>query len=578
MENRPDETQFLQSVYNPVLAVDSVGKIIYCNPASEKILDRSADKIIGTQIDEILQASQLTRVAKSGKTETTQTIVIRGRTYLTNRSPILSEGKVIGAVAVLQDISELDAISSELESTKLIAEELDAIFQSSYDGIYVTDGSGKTVRVNQAYERITGIKKEEVLGKKMRDLVKQGFFDESVTLKALESGNIESLVQTVKTGKTLMVTGTPIHNKEGKIKLVVTNVRDVTELSRLQEKLEVMNKFYSEKEIELKQLKDKINKESKYIFVSKKMVELKQMAIRLAQVDSTILIQGESGVGKEVFADLIHENSPRNSHPFIKLSCAAIPENLLESELFGYMPGSFTGAHRKGKIGIFEAANNGTVFLDEIGELSLGLQTKFLRVLQERKMFKIGDTSPIQVNVRIIAATNRNLQEMVTSNLFRQDLFFRLNVVPVTIPPLRERKEAIIQFIYYFLEKCNKKFGFNKQIAQNVCDLLIDYDWPGNVRELENIIERIVVTTANDIISTDNLPSIIKNPQNSFNLPSLEDHSLKAIVEDIESRVITEMLIKHQTTRKVAQILRINQSTVVRKAQKYNIPLNSIKK
>lgn len=563
----------MQAAHNPVLAVDDTGVITYCNLACEKIMRRPADEIIGHHIDQILQKSHLPRVAKSGIKEPTQTIEIEGNIYLSNRSPIIIDGKVIGAVAVLQEISELEAISSELKSTRMIAEELDAIFNSSFDGIYVTNGTGTTIRVNTAYERITGIRREEVLGKNMQDLVDEGFFNESVTLKALKSGQTESLMQTVKTGKTLMVTGTPIRDDDGQIILVVTNVRDVTELSRLQHKLEAVHRSYSEREIELKQLKASIDKDSKRIFVSKKMAELKQFAIRLAQVDSTVLIQGESGVGKEILADLIHENSNRSDQPFIKISCAAIPENLLESELFGYAPGAFTGAHKDGKIGIFEACHGGTVFLDEIGELTLGLQAKFLRVLQEQQIFRIGDTTPIKVDVRIIAATNRNLEEMIIAKEFRSDLFFRLNVVPVNIPPLRERKEAIIHFIYHFVEKCNHKYGFSRQVSQEVCDLLIAYDWPGNVRELENVIERIVVTTPGDIIHVENLPSRIRQIEADSHLPNLERQSLKKAVAIIESRMISEAIERYNTTRKAARILGVDQSTIVRKAKRYGIKL-----
>ncbi|MBU0971223.1 MAG: sigma 54-interacting transcriptional regulator, partial [Proteobacteria bacterium] len=480
--------------------------------------------------------------------------------------------EILGAVAVLQDISELELISTELEYTRKLTSELTAIIESSFDGIYVTDGNAKTIRVNRAYERITGIKREELLGRTMYELVDEGYFNESVTLRVLDTGQPESIVQEIKTGKTVMVTGTPITDENDDIHLVVTNVRDVTELHRLQRELKTMESLQTHYREKLQRLKDVSG--SGYIIQSKKMGDVYDLAMRLAQVDSTVLIQGESGVGKEVVANLIHSGSTRKDKPFLKISCAAIPENLLESELFGYAPGAFTGAHKNGKPGLFEMSHQGTLLLDEMGEMPLGLQAKLLRVVQEKQCVRIGSSRPVTVDVRILAATNRDIEAMVHKKEFRKDLFFRLNVVPVHVPPLRERKEAIVSFILHFLDRYNKKYDFKKQIDSGAMEIFYNYSWPGNVRELENLVERVVVVTPGQIITSDNLPSGMKEITEKYPDPVFQHESLKAALANHEKAILTQVLYEHKSTRKAARILGVDQSTVVRKAKRYQIPLS----
>ena len=331
-----------------------------------------------------------------------------------------------------------------------------------------------------------------------------------------------------------------------------------------------MQTLHSHYEVELKSLRHD-DGDGKYVIRSKRMLEVKALALRVAQVDSTVLIHGESGVGKEMVAELIHNNGKRNKHPFIKINCASIPESLLESELFGHAPGAFTGASSKGKAGLFEAAHKGTIFMDEVGEMPLPLQSKLLRVLQEKEITRVGDRKPITVDVRIITATNRDLEAMVQEKSFRKDLFFRLNVVPVHVPPLRERHEAIVPLIYHFLGKYNKRFGFSRQLDPEVVDMLTGYAWPGNVRELENVIERMVVVTAGEVIGAGEVPETIRRPASSQVLPKLSGRSLREILDEVEAAAIGEALKTHGSTRKAAQALGINQSTVVRKATRYGL-------
>ncbi|ACL02989.1 PAS modulated sigma54 specific transcriptional regulator, Fis family [Desulfatibacillum aliphaticivorans] len=562
---------FLDSIYNPVVAIDAEGLVIFCNKSLAKVSGKSVEEILGKPIGDLFEDSQLIRIIRTGKAESTQKVRLGGKVYMTNRTPIFMGGRIVGATAVLQDISELEAISNELEHTRRISMELDAIIESSFDGIYVTDGEGRTLRVNKAYERTTGIRREDVVGHTMAELVEQGFFNESVSMRVLENRKGESLVQKVKTGKTVMVTGTPIFDDKGEISLVVTNVRDVTELYNLQNELgrmEVLRTWY---ENELEQLRESAGAAPSVVIRSKKMKEVHELAMRLARVDATVLVQGESGVGKEIFADLIHTNSPRKDKPFVKISCAAIPEQLLESELFGYEAGAFTGAKAKGKAGIFESADGGTIFLDEIGEMPLSLQAKLLRVLQDKKIMRVGANHSMDVDIRILAATNRDLSQMVHKGAFRNDLYFRLNVVPVVIPPLRERKEAIVNFAYHFLEKYNRKYGFAKQIAPDVLDILYDYDWPGNVRELENTVERMVVVTKGDVIEPADLPEKLRIAPKSGLAHALGGGSLKSALEGLEREILQQALETHGSTHKVAKALGVNQSTVVRKLQRYGI-------
>jgi len=561
----------MDSIEKPILAIDTMGKVMLCNKNACEVIGRGKENVIGLPVASLLETSIPKTLLQDNNFELVQNFRVDGKTYITNWAPIKIQQELIGAFAILRDVTKYEDMSSELERVKVISHELNAIIDSSYDGIYVTDGEGRTVRINKAYERITGIKPHEVVGKTMQELVETGLYNESVTLRVLSEKQSVTIVQKVsKTNKTIVVTGNPIFDEKGDIVRVVTNVRDVTELNQLQKKIKKMEQLQSRYEAELQQFRESIDDHKKYVIKSTKMNAAYELALKLAEVDSTILIQGESGVGKEVFSEIVHNHGARRNKPFIKISCAAIPENLLESEFFGYEPGAFTGASRHGKAGIFELGHGGTIFLDEIGELPMGLQVKLLRVLQEREIVRIGSSKPIKVDTRIMAATNRDLEEMVMHNQFRKDLFFRLNVVPVMIPPLRERKEAISHFIYFFLEKYNSKYGFSKQIAPEVIDALIEYEWPGNVRELENMVERLVVLAQGEIISTDKLPGRLKN--SSVSSPSFfEGKPLKKAVEEFERQILTTAINKYGTSRKVATALGVNQSTVVRKASRYGL-------
>ncbi|WP_428562727.1 MAG: sigma 54-interacting transcriptional regulator [Solidesulfovibrio sp. DCME] len=498
--------------------------------------------------------------------------------YLAARWRIADPTRPDGApclVVHLRDASDRHAVLGKLRSMHAVAREMRAVIDSSFDGIFITDGEGITLLVNRAYERITGIRAAEVLGRNMRDLVREGFYDESVTLRVLKSRQSETIIQKVKTGKTIVVTGNPVDDEDGALWRVVTNVRDVTELQRLQEELEKLSALRDRYRLELASLRGTADGEGRIVVRSKRMREVHEQALRLALVDSTVLLLGESGVGKEVVAGIIHDHSARREGPFVKVSCAAIPETLLESELFGYVPGAFTGASRSGKPGVFELAQLGSLFLDEIGELPLGLQAKLLRVLQDRRVTRLGDVRAVPVDVRIMAATNRDLEAMLRQGAFRSDLYYRLSVVPLLVPPLRERPEAVFDFIYRFLARFNRQYGLSRQIDPDACDALAAWDWPGNVRQLENTMERLVVLSPGDIIGREAVLRVLSgNGGTAAPLAATKprpDGSLRDIVDKAEREALRQALAVHGSTRAAARALGVDQSTVVRKARRHGL-------
>ncbi|WP_353094577.1 sigma 54-interacting transcriptional regulator [Tissierella praeacuta] len=444
------------------------------------------------------------------------------------------------------------------------------ILDSSYDGIYITDGEANTIMVNKAYERIAGIKTDELIGRNMKDLVKEGYISQSATLLVLKDRKVNTIEQNFKTGKKALVTATPVFNNNRDITMVVTNVRDITELYELKEKLDEKENLTKKYSVELEAMKIELLKNNDLIAMDKKMLDIIQMAIRVAPIDTTVLVTGETGVGKEEIAKLIYKNSNRGSKQFIKINCGSIPKTLIEAELFGYEKGAFTGANKEGKIGLFEVADGGTIFLDEIGELPLDMQVKLLRVLQDGQFTRVGGVEEITVDVRILAATNRNLEEMVREKLFREDLYYRLNIVPIIIPPLRDRRDDIVPLIRYFLNKLNKKYRFNKTISSEALKILYSYEWKGNVRELRNIIERIMVMSEKDIIGKSDLPNNIlvwDKEQNIIN--ENEIVPLKQALNKVERHLLEIAFNTYGNVRDAAKVLEIDPSTFVRKRQKY---------
>ncbi|MEW6660843.1 MAG: sigma 54-interacting transcriptional regulator [Bacillota bacterium] len=475
-----------------------------------------------------------------------------------------------GGGALVGVVYSFDLTRGLYEHHQASTKELDAIIDSFYDGIYISNQDAVTVKVNSAYERITGIKPGEVVGQRLQDLLDQGLFTHSSTLLVLETGQPVTVVSRIKrTGKEVIVSGSPVFNDQGQLVKVVNSVRDITELNRLKQQLEQEKELQQRFTSELKELRAR-QLDMDVVVHSEEMLQVVDLAVRVAEVDSTVLILGESGVGKEVIAKIIHAKSPRVNGPFIKINCGAIPENLLESELFGYEGGAFTGARKQGKPGLFELAHGGTILLDEIADLSPSLQVKLLRVLQEQELLRVGGTHPVKVNVRILAATNKNLRQMVKLERFREDLYYRLNVVPIEIPPLRQRRDDILPLIVHFAAKFNQKYKTNRYLSPEVIDRLLSYQWPGNVRELENMVERLIVTSRGHVVNQDMLPESLQG-EDAANYASggLTLGPLKRTLQEVEKQLIDRALRQCRSTRKAARVLGINQSTVVRKARQY---------
>lgn len=465
------------------------------------------------------------------------------------------------------DIASMEEVSIELSCVKELFKELEAIISSSYDGLFIADGQGVVLRVNDAYERITGIKASEVVGKNMKNLVAEGYYDESVTMLVMETGDTVTISQTVKKNRKILCTGNPIFDERGNLFRVVTNVRDITELVNLQSQLSRTKEQTLKYKTELSHLRAMQIQDKDMISRSPKMARVIELVMKIADVNSTVIITGESGTGKELIAKLIHKQGKGPAKPFIKINCAAIPEQLLESELFGYEGGAFTGARKEGKPGLFELAHDGTLFLDEIGDLPLLLQVKLLRAIQEKEIMRVGGTKAITINARIIAATHRDIAKRVKEGTFREDLYYRLMVVPINLPPLRERKEDIPLLIMHFIEKFNNNFGYDKKIESKVIDKLADYSWPGNVRELENVIERMMVTAPGEFLTVELIPETILN---KVFLPK-RGTKLKEAAEQAESYLLEECYKECGSWQKVADSLGIDRTTVFRKVARYKL-------
>lgn len=457
-----------------------------------------------------------------------------------------------------------------LEAQMLLIENFERVIDSSFDGMFITDGVGNVLYLNTAYEKIASLKREDLLGKNMVDIEKTGIISRSATLIVLKKRKTTSINQEFKTGRTALVTSTPIFNDKNEIIFVVTNVRDISELEQLKKKVQTNNNLVKKYAYQIEELKNQLIGDDEIIAQDYNMLNILQNVKRVAKVDTTVLLLGETGVGKEEIAKIIYKNSLRVDGAFIKVNCGAIPENLLESEFFGYEKGAFTGANNVGKMGLFELADNGTIFLDEVAELPLNMQVKLLRVLQEETITRIGGHKEIRINVRIISATNNDLQEMVKNGLFREDLFYRLNVIPITIPPLRERRGDIAPLIKHFVDFYNEKYHTNKKIDSEVISILYEYPWPGNIRQIKNNIERMILLSEDNLITVKDIPIDIVKEQNGELINEIENKTLKEAVGILEYKMITNAYEKYKNVRDASKPLGIDAATFVRKRKKYS--------
>lgn len=572
--------KILDTIDIGIITVKINGIILTVNKAAEKVLDCKKEHIVGRTLDEVIPGINMDKILDTDSNKW-QNIVIKGKNLAYKAAPMLLKGKpkeIVISLCELSDFRDLfpekdttQKLKNQIENLNGFVKKLTAIFDYCFDEIYVTDGKGYTIFVSKACEEFYGVKAGDLLGKHVYELEKKGMFSRSVTREVLHKKEQVTMIQTTKKGKKLLVTANPIFNEKGEIDSVVTISRDITELSILKEKLAETEELSAMYLSELEKLKKEQPRQQEIIAQSEPIKEILEMVKRIARVDSTVLIEGESGVGKGVFASRIHALSKRRDKPFIAVNCGAIPENLMESELFGYEPGAFTGARKSGKKGLFEIAQGGTVFLDEITEIPLNLQVKLLQVIQDKKFRRVGGNKDIDVDIRIIAATNQDIQKLVKEGKFREDLFYRLNVIPLWIPPLRHRRDDIVPLAKHFLKKFNDDYRLNKEISDDAQKILVKYDWPGNVRELENLIERLVVTTDGNLIKSFHLPDyVLRSAKMSHkDVIVLNICPLKKGIEEVESQLIKKAYENYGNTYKIAEILQVSQSTVVRKIHKY---------
>lgn len=567
----------LNSTDDGMIVVNVKGEIIFFNKSAEKIVGYKSKNAIGKHITDIIPNTELIRVIESRRVEVNRELVLmNGLKIITTRIPMVDEsGRLFGAFAVFKDITEVMNLAEEVTNLKEIQTMLQAIIQSSDDAISVVDDIGRGILINRAYSRITGLKEEEVIGKPATADISEG---DSMHMKVLQTRRaVRGVAMRVGPNKKEVVVNVAPIIVDGKLKGSVGVIHDMSEIQSLNRELTRARQI-------IRTLEAKYSFED-IIGTSEEMTLAIEQARLGAKTPATVLLRGESGTGKELFAHAIHNASDRKFNKFIRVNCAAISESLLESELFGYEDGAFSGAKRGGKRGFFEEANNGSIFLDEIGELPAGTQAKLLRVLQEQEIVRVGGTKPIPINVRVIAATNVNLEKGMANKSFREDLYYRLNRMPIHIPPLRKRIQEIPLLCVRLLQKINRDYGRNVEgITEIALSQLMTYDWPGNVRELENILGRAIIFMHyhETMVDIHHLPELknskplVKTDKQDIQVFEL-NQSLSALIENYESKIILQTLNRFNSNKTLtAKALGLSLRNLYYKLEKYGLANNSM--
>jgi PAS domain S-box-containing protein len=570
----------LNSTYDGMIAINKAGIVTLFNASAERLMELECSRVIGRQVMEVIPNTRLLHVLETGVAQLNQQQSLGKITIHTNRVPVKDQkGEVIGAVAIFRDITDVKIMAEELTDLREVQQFLQAIINATDDAISVVDEKGIGILINPAYTRITGLNEEDVLNKPATVDIAEG---DSIHMQVLKT---RQAVRGVKlkvgpTRKEVVVNVAPIiinHQLKGSVGII----NDFTEIKKLTEELEQFKRLI--RQIEAKYSFDDI------IGDSEEMMAAKGQALRAAATPATVILRGESGTGKELFAHAIHNASNQHKGRFVRVNCASLSENLLESELFGYEAGAFTGALKGGKKGLFEEAHGGTIFLDEIGEINLNMQTKLLRVLQEKELVRVGGTKPISVNVRVIGATNANLEKKVEEGSFRADLYYRLNVVPIFIPPLNRRKDDIGELAKHIISKFNQEYGRNiKSLSTEALEVLKAYHWPGNVRELENVLGRAIINMRinEDIIKENHLPFLDSNMGKNMAKQELvipfesprdmaldnTNYDLEDLLSVVEKDIIIKVLNKYKGNKtKTAKALNISIRNLYYKLDKYQI-------
>jgi PAS domain S-box-containing protein len=571
----------LQAIYkamhNALVSVDENNRVIFINRAAEQLLSFRPDQVEGRLVEEVLPGLDLQSVLKERQVVVGSKYQVGEASTMVNKTPVIDGGRVVGAIAFFQDITELELIAQEMGTVQRLNQTLRTVLDIGYDALVVVNETGFVVLVNRIFLDFIKMDEETVLNRPINEILENSRLHVVVKTGISELNDIQFVDD-----KPFVVSRLPIV-KDGKVIGAVEKIsfRRVDELRELASRLETMNNRLTHFQTELKKarFRDRPFLFKDIVSVNPAMQALIRDAKQAARGLSTVLISGESGVGKELLAQAIHQDSPRREKAFVKVNCAAIPENLLESEFFGYDQGAFTGARREGKPGRLDMANGGTLFLDEIGDMPLSLQGKLLRVLQDQTFERVGGTKTVRVDLRFLAATNQDLDKKVMEGGFRKDLFFRLNVIHLPIPPLRDRTEDIVPLIYVFLRKFNEIFNMEvNDIAPDALLALQKYQWPGNVRELENVIERALNFANNDLIEVEHLPPHLRQNQSGLYFNKKNEIKENAVPvyrrqrEDQEREAIIKSLRQSAGNRsEAARILGISRSWLYEKMKRFNI-------
>lgn len=554
-----------------LVAVGPDGRVLLANRLARERLGVQAGDALDDRIPEFWP--QVEKVLQSRAPDSEIALQAGGMEFLAGINPLLLEDRVVGALCVLVESTRLEEMTRRLPSFNTLTRELDTIIDSSSDGLFVCDAEANVIRMNPASERIHKRSASDIVGRNMRELIDQGFIDRSAALEASRSQKTVSMLQN-KDGRKLISIATPVFDAAGKLIRVVVSERDVTEIDTLQRSLEDQEAIRDEFRIQMLEMQQAKLESRRIIARSSSMIRAIQQAVKVSKADSSVLILGESGVGKGLIADLIHKNSNRAERPLIKINCGAIPESLIEAELFGYEKGAFTGAQIKGKPGHFELADEGILFLDEIAELPLASQVKLLRFLEDGRITRLGATTGRKVDVRILAATHRNLEEMVEKGLFRHDLYYRLNVIPIHVPAVRERQDCIVPLLRHYIDHFSALSGGEKRLTRAALDALAVYPYPGNVRELMNICERLVVMTETELIDLQDLPAQVTARTSNLEYGEggwPEGISLQQALDQVEKGLLEKAKKRFGNQMQMAAALGVNQSTIARKLRKHDL-------
>ncbi len=560
----------IDQMFCGVISLNSSDEIIFFNTSASNLLGLNKSEVINKNIFKVEKLSKVIPLLKN-EHEGRYIVEIDNDNYVYNMKYVKYNDGEQGVLFVFHKSNDSNCLIQELHVTSEILRETNVYFDSSIDGIIVSDKNGVIQKINKAYLNMHKGDEKDYIGKHVKEIMKRENFNKSSILRAIEEKKPVSEYIT-KGNLKIIASANPVYDENGEIDIVLAIIRDISEIERLKNELvrqQKLNTLYSSKLAE----KHSMQKEfPELIMNSKRMMQVMDTVKIVSEFDTSILITGHSGVGKEVVANYIHRLSDRKKKPMVKINCGAIPEGLFESEMFGYVEGSFTGAKEKGKKGFFEQAQGGTLLLDEIGEISMDMQVKLLRAIQEKEIQPIGSEKTIAVDVRIIAATNKSLDKLVQEGRYREDLYYRLNVINIHIDSLLNRPEDIIPLAEHFLKKLNYKYGKKRYFSIDLYDIFLSYDWPGNIRELENLVEYLMVVTKSDEILSSLLPekmNSLKRNNNKIKVTGIMP--IKEAFEKVEKELFLNALRDCKSAKEIAERLGVNQSTVSRKLKHYNL-------